>query len=103
MRASSARSPGMPSKRMPTSITLGKRALGSTRSSSASYSPNASSGSSVNFTSLPASLPRSIRMRLVEGRADFQDFVDMSLRAHVLKDVAHHALLVDHEGRAQQA
>src|SRR5258706_13424628 len=42
-------------------------------------------------------------MCLVEGLADFQDFVDVRFRAHILEEMAHHALLVDHEGRAQQA
>src|SRR5438876_345698 len=133
---------------MPISIASGKRLRGSTRRSSASYSPNASSGSSVMLTSSPTSLPsracstlgktppkppwrysssapssssawpsqsrssyrsrttlpRSIGMLAVGERlADLEDFVDVRLRVHVLEDVPHHALLVDDEGRAQQA
>jgi len=42
-------------------------------------------------------------MRDVEGLDDLEDLVDVRLGAHVLQDVAYHALLVDHEGRAQQA
>src|SRR5580765_162244 len=42
---------------MPTSVCAGKLSRGSTRSSCASYSPKASSGSSVSFTSWPGSLP----------------------------------------------
>src|SRR5438105_2428203 len=148
MSASSSRSPGTPSKRMPISIASGKRLRGSTRRSSASYSPNASSGSSVRLTSSPTSLPsracstlgkmppkppwrysssvpssssawpspsrrsyrsrttlpRSIGMLAVGERlADLEDFVDVRLRVHVLEDVPDHALLVDDEGRAQQA
>src|ERR1700750_1700074 len=146
MSASSSRSPGTPSKRMPTSITSGKRSRGSTRSSSASYSPKASSGSRVSVisspTSLPSSassnlgkmppkppcryssaapsssrgspslffssyssrttLPRSIGMREIEGAAYLEHFVDVGARVHVLQDMAHHALLVDDEGRAHE-
>src|ERR1700682_1584890 len=147
MSASSSRSPGTPSKRMPTSITSGKRSRGSTRNSSESYSPKASLGSSVRASSWPTSLPSSasstlgkmppnppwryssrapsssrsrpsqslsskssfttlprlIRMRLVEGLANRQHFVDMGPGTHILQDVPHDALLVDDEGRAQQA
>src|SRR5258706_10058984 len=132
---------------MPISVCAGKLSRGSTRSSSASYSPKASSGSRVSFTSCPASLPSSasstfgkippkppcrysrctpssstgtpsqsfisysrrttrpfsIRMRDGEGLADLEDFLHMRLGTHVAQDVAHHALLVDHERGAGQA
>src|SRR2546423_5616279 len=148
MSVSSWRSPGIPSNRMPISVTSGNRLRGSTRRSSASYSPNASSGSSVRLTAWPTSLPssaastlgkmppnppcrysssapssssslpsqsrnsyrsrttlpRSIGMLAVGERlADLEHFLDVRLGIHILEDVAHHALLVDDERRAQQA
>src|SRR6185369_13918124 len=147
MSASSSLPPGTPSNCMPTSSVSGNRSRGSTRSSSASYSPKASSGSSVSASSKPGSLPArasstlgnmpsnppcryarlasgcsssspsqsrrsyvrvttvpaSIRTAAVEGAADLQHLIDVRARVHVLQDMSHHALLVDHEGRARQA